>query len=102
MARSKKSAGRPRKSKTPKAPREPRKQSDASRIRQLSRELEKAQHQRETGASREDEIRKQIQKMRGKCPHHRVAIDPNTRNTYCKDCLDIVGIAPSQMMTDEE
>lgn len=103
MARSKKSSGRSSKSSRPKssrrssASREPRKQSDATKIRKLSRELDKAQQQRESSSAREQEIKAQMAKMRDKCPHSRLAIDPETRNTYCRDCLAIVGISPTQM-----
>jgi cell division protein FtsB len=70
---------------------------DSSKIRKLSRELEKAQQQKESSSAREEQIRAQMAKMRDKCPHHRLGIDPDTRNTYCKDCLAIVGISPTQM-----
>lgn len=108
MARSKKSSGRSsrsgssRRSGSSKTPREPRKQSNSAKIRKLSRDLEKVQHQRETSSAREEEIRRQMAKMRDKCAHNRLAIDPDTRNTYCRDCLAVVGIAPSQMGGDGE
>lgn len=91
-----------RRSGSSKTPSEPRKQSDSAKIRKLSRDLEKAQRQRETGSAREEEIRRQMAKMRDKCSHKRLAIDPDTHNTFCRDCLAIVGIAPSQMGGDDE
>lgn len=108
MARSKKSPGRSSRSGSASRSRsqqtsgEPRKQSDSAKIRKLSRELEKTQKLRETSGAREDEIRRQMAKMRDKCPHHRLAIDPETHNTYCKDCLAVVGIAPSQMGSEDD
>jgi hypothetical protein len=107
MARSQKSSGRGSRTKSRSSsrskastPKEPRRQSDSAKIRKLSRELDKAQRQRETSSAREEEIRAQMAKMRGKCSHSRLALDPETHNTYCRDCLAIVGVSPSQMGSD--
>jgi RNase P subunit RPR2 len=101
MARSKSSrSGSSKRSSSSRTTKEPRKPSDSAKIRKLSRDLEKAQQQREKSSAREDEIRRQMTKMRDKCSHNRLAIDPETRNTYCRDCLAVVGIAPSQMADD--
>jgi hypothetical protein len=42
-----------------------------------------------------------MEKMRDRCGHRRLAIDADTGNTYCRDCLAVVGISPSRMGMDE-
>jgi len=94
--------GRPKKAKTSRgkksgrsesAPRT-RKQTDATRMKRLSRELDKATKARDSNDQKAAAIQEQMMSMRDKCPHVRIAYDQETGNIVCRDCMKVVGVSP--------
>lgn len=96
--------GRPKKSKTTrgKKPRRPegapktRKQSDATRMKRLSRELDRVTQAQESSQRRAEEIRQQMLSMRDKCSHDRIFYDQESGNIMCRDCMKVVGVSPGE------
>lgn len=94
--------GRPKKSKTAREKKsrrsastpKTRKQSDATRMKRLSRELDRVTQTQESSQCRAEEIRQQMLEMRDQCSHARIFFDQDSGNIMCRDCMKVVGVSP--------
>jgi hypothetical protein len=60
-----------------------------------TKQLEKAQSERE-------KLQARLETLRDQCPHKRLELDQNTGETICKDCMLVVGIPPASDASGED